>query len=79
MKVHNVNNIVAIPHGKESIHAKISGHYSSKPSFTNGLTVRQWLTEKSFEEQFEYGMKILKQYGNIIETENGWIFVPFEG
>lgn len=76
-KVHNVNNIIALPNGKGSIHAKISGHYSSKPDFTNGLTVRQWLTGKSFEEQFDYGIEILSQYGEVTETDIGWKFIPY--
>ena len=77
-KVNNVKNIISIPHGKGTVHAKISGFYSSKPDFTNGLTVRQWLSTKSFDEQFNYGMKILKKYGDVIETSNGWVFVPFK-
>ena len=28
-----------------------------------GLTVRQWLNTKSFEEQYEYGIKMLKEFG----------------
>lgn len=76
-QVHNVNNIIALPNGKGSIHAKVSGFYSSKPDFTNGLTVRQWLTGKSFEEQFNYGIKVLERYGEVVETEIGWKFIPF--
>ena len=62
-KIHNINNVVRLPHGKGSIHAKISGYYSSKPKYTNGLTVRDWLKTKSFEEQYEFGRKVLKGYG----------------
>lgn len=61
--IHNTNNIIALPHGKGSIHALISGHYSSKATFTNGLTVREWLRSKSFDEQYNYGVNILKYYG----------------
>ena len=77
-KVNNVNNIIAIPHGKGSVHAKISGFYSSKPDFANGLTVRQWLKGQSFEKQFSFGMKILKRYGDVTATNQGWIFKPFK-
>ena len=59
----NIDNLVKIPGGKGSLHAKISGHYSSKPDNLQGLTVRQWLSTKSFEEQYEYGIKMLKKYG----------------
>ena len=62
-KIHNLNNLVQITGGKGSLHAKISGHYSSKPQDLHGLTVRQWLSTKSFEEQYEYGIKTLKIYG----------------
>ena len=59
----NTHNIIRIPGGKGSLHARISGHYSSKPSQLKGLTVRQWLNTKSFEEQYEYGIKMLKEFG----------------
>ncbi len=52
-----------LPHGAGSIHAKISGHYSSKQLFTNGQTVRQWLSTQSYEAQYNYGTKMLKQFG----------------
>lgn len=74
-----MNNIISIPNGKGTVHAKISGYYSSIPAsgFTNGLTVRQWLSGQSFEKQFEFGMDILSQYGSVIETSSGWKFIPF--
>ena len=62
-RIHNVNNLIRLDHGKGSIHAKISGYYSSKPDNMNGLTVREWLKDKSFGEQYEFGIKILKQFG----------------
>ncbi|WP_055666124.1 RHS repeat-associated core domain-containing protein [Desnuesiella massiliensis] len=58
--IHNIANIMKLDHGKGSIHAKISGYYSSIQPFTNGQTVRQWLSSKSFEEQYEFGMKIIR-------------------
>ena len=39
--LHNTNNIIRLPHGKGSIHAKISGFYSSKQRFSKGQTVRK--------------------------------------
>ena len=50
----------------------------SQSGFTNGLTDRQWLSGQSFQQQFDFGMNVLKQYGDIIETSNGWQFVPYE-
>ena len=79
-EVNNINNVIAIPHGKGTVHAKISGYYSSIPAsnFTNGLTVRQWLSGQSFQQQFDFGMDVLKKYGDVTETRNGWQFIPFE-
>lgn len=62
-KIHNTKNVIRLPHGKGSIHAKISGYYSSKPAFANGMTVRQWLSTQSYEKQYKFGIKTLKQSG----------------
>ncbi len=65
--------------GKGSIHSKISAYYSSIQDFTDGMRVRDWLANKSFQEQFEEGMKILRRYGDVAKDETGkWIFKPFE-
>jgi RHS repeat-associated protein len=77
-QVNNVNNIISIPHGKGTVHAKISGYYSSKRPFTGGKTVREWLSGQSFQEQFDFGMSVLKEYGDVTPTKNGWIFTPFD-
>ena len=58
-----LNNIIKLPHGKNTIHSKISGFYSSKQPFTNGVTVREWLSTKSYEEQYEFGIETLKMFG----------------
>lgn len=62
-KIHNTNNLIKLPHGKGSIHAKISGYYSSKQIFTNGMTVRQWLNTQSYVEQYKFGINKLEQLG----------------
>ncbi|MDL4842507.1 SAR2788 family putative toxin [Aquibacillus rhizosphaerae] len=59
-KIHNTKNVIDIDKG---IHSKITGHYNSKPSFAKGKTVRDWLAGQSFNEQKNYGLKILKRYG----------------
>jgi hypothetical protein len=61
--IHNTGNLIELPHGAGSIHAKLSGHYSSKQFFTNGQTVRQWLSTQSYQAQYDYGIKMLKQFG----------------
>ncbi|MBZ4043677.1 hypothetical protein K8B81_14985 [Flavobacterium hibisci] len=62
-KIHNTSNLVKLEHGAGSIHAKISGYYSSKQAFTGGKTVRQWLSTQSYKQQYNFGIKIMKQYG----------------
>jgi hypothetical protein len=61
--VHNAKNVVLLP---SKIHNKISGYYSSKiPGLTGGKTVRQWLSSKSFEFQYKFGQKIIKNFGGM--------------
>ena len=47
-------------------HRLISSHYSSKQKFTNGQTVREWLSGQSFEDQYRYGLDYLKSIGVVI-------------
>lgn len=60
--VHNESNIVNIPHGKGSLHAKVTGHYNSKVPGTN-MRVRDMVNKMSYEKQREYGIKTLKKFG----------------
>lgn len=39
---------------------KINTYYSSKQLFTNGKTVRKWLSTKSYKYQYQFGIKTLK-------------------
>jgi RHS repeat-associated protein len=61
--IHNTKNLVRLPHGKGTIHSKISGYYSSKQPFTGGQTVRNWISKKSFAEQYKFGVNVIKQFG----------------
>ena len=45
-------------------HGKISGYYSSKQPFTNGMTVRNWLANQDFNAQYEFGLTIIKMFQN---------------
>jgi hypothetical protein len=58
-QVHNITNILSV---SQSIHYRISGYYSSIRPFTDGMTVRNWLTAQSFEEQFIFGVKVLQDF-----------------
>jgi hypothetical protein len=57
-RIHNTDNMVNIG---ELQHRRISGHYSSKQPFTGGQTVREWLRSQSFQQQTEYGQRIIRQ------------------
>lgn len=64
--IHNTGNIVALPHGAGSIHARISGLYSSiRPAITGSttLTVRRWLSTQAFEAQAEFGRQAIQKAG----------------
>ncbi|MGB8932019.1 MAG: RHS repeat-associated core domain-containing protein, partial [Anaeromyxobacteraceae bacterium] len=61
--IHNTANLVRLPHGAGSIHAKVSGYYSSKQAFTGGLRVRDWLGGQPFEAQRDFGMQVVKMFG----------------
>lgn len=43
--IHSAENLIPV---SASVHARISGYYSSKQLFTEGKTVRQWLSGQSF-------------------------------
>ena len=58
--IQNTNNVVAI---STEIHQKNSAYYSSVQNFTNGLTVRNWLNTQSFTEQYQFGIKVLENFG----------------
>ena len=45
-----------------NIHRQISGYYSSKPNYTNGLRVRDWLAGQSFDEQTTFGWDIIRKF-----------------
>lgn len=54
--INHPDNMVAID---KDVHHRISAYYSSKPNFTDGLTFRDYLNGKSFEEQYQWGSKVL--------------------
>jgi len=60
--IHNTNNLVLLPHGPGTIHNKLSALYGSKKKFSGDLIVKNWLADKSFEEQAVFGRKYLKRY-----------------
>jgi hypothetical protein len=62
--IHSTDNVVRVPTsvhvGKNSISAFYS---SSKQRFTDGRTVREWLSTQSFAAQRRFGIKTLRRFG----------------
>ena len=61
--INNTDNLIKLPHGKGTIHAKVSGYYSSIQPFSEPETVRQWLNPQSFQAQYDFGIETLKNLG----------------
>ena len=57
--IQSASNKIAIPY---SVHRLISGYYSSKREYTEGLRVRDWLAGQSFAQQTAFGWQILDMY-----------------
>ena len=45
-----------------NLHRQISGYYSSKPQWLNGLRVRDYLAGQSFEAQTAFGWRVINQF-----------------
>lgn len=63
--INSTGNIISV---SKEIHEKISAFYSSVPkdkSFVNtgGMVFRDWLNGKSFQQQYEWGLKVLRYFG----------------
>lgn len=63
--IHTPNNLIQVSKDAHIGKDSISAFYSSKQSFSEGMTVRQWLATKSFEEQREFGQQVLRERGII--------------
>ena len=61
--IHNTNNLIPV---QNDVHAKISGYYSSIDKYVSStMRVRDYLAGKSFEYQYEFGLKVLREFGVI--------------
>jgi hypothetical protein len=58
--IHTGQNLVRVAAG---VHQKISAYYSSKQAFTDGQTVRQWLSGQSLEQQRAFGQQVMEKFG----------------
>ena len=61
--IHNTKNIIDIPTGSGSLHDAVTRHYGRIHPFTNGKRFREWISDKSFQEQYDIGLDVLRQYG----------------
>ena len=59
-RLHCTDNVIAIP---TEIHRQISGHYSKKFEWTKGKTVRDKLKSRSWDAQYDYGVRLLREFG----------------
>jgi hypothetical protein len=59
-QLHSTENVIEVPVYK---HEAITAYYNSKPDGPGTLTVRQQLRGKSYEEQREKGLEILRKFG----------------
>ena len=62
--IQNSNNVINISDG---VHKQISAFYSSIPNpsvvDTGGMVFRDWLSTMSFEEQYKWGIWVLRYFG----------------
>jgi hypothetical protein len=64
--IHNTGNLIRLAHGKSSIHQEITNFYNSvQPQLTGAtdITVREWINTQSFEEQQDFGIRVIRAFG----------------
>jgi hypothetical protein len=44
---------------------KLNGYYAKVYGYTQGMKLRDWLDGQSFEVQYQYGIKALKDIGAV--------------
>jgi hypothetical protein len=67
--IHNTGNLIRLEHGTVSIYQEITNLYNSiqpEPTGTNTLTVRAWIGTNSFEEQQDFGIRIIIAFGGTV-------------
>ncbi len=61
--IQNTSNIMAVPASVHVGKGSISAFYSSVQPFSNGQTVRQWLSAQPYAAQREFGLEVLEDFG----------------
>ena len=57
-QINSVKNIIGI---EKDLHRQISGYYSHKWPFTENMILRDWLSGKDYDYQFQYGIQVLEE------------------
>jgi hypothetical protein len=60
--------VIHHPDNLEPVLARVNqikaNYYSSKQPFTDGMTVREWLSGQSYTDQMQFGRDMLQQIQN---------------
>ena len=59
-RLHCTDNLIALP---VSVHRKISGFYNSKQKWSGRRRVREVINDRSWSEQYEFGLATLRDHG----------------
>ena len=65
-QIQNTKNVIKLPDSAGSIHKKITGFYNSiQPEITgsDALRVRDWVKNKSYVEQYNFGIDQIRRFG----------------
>lgn len=58
--IQSADNVIELP---THIHIRVSAYYSSIRAISAPKTVREWLRGKSWEEQYQFGLKVIADQG----------------
>ncbi|MCO5050791.1 MAG: pre-toxin TG domain-containing protein [Verrucomicrobiae bacterium] len=56
--IHNTENVV---NASRQLNQKIADYYSTKQAFSGGKTVREWLNPQTYQQQREFGIKVMNE------------------
>ncbi len=59
-RLHCTDNLIALP---KHVHGQVSRVFGSKPHWTHGEFVRNVINKRSWPEQYEFGLEVLRDKG----------------
>jgi hypothetical protein len=65
--INSTKNVVSIP---KQVNQALADYYSTVQQFTNKKTVRDWLSKKSFREQYQFGQRELQKQTQKFNSNN---------